>query len=168
MITIRNLDHSLSFHLLFKGIVCLILSVLVSCTEKDFFSEYHSISNAKWNQEDTLGFTFQVYDTLSYYDVFLELRHNNNYPFQNIWLFIDYQTPSGLVRSDTLNAELADVYGKWYGKGIGLHSYSFPYAFHIQYKDTGTYIYNIRQGMRENPLNGINDVGLRISKKANQ
>ena len=157
-----HLNNHFAFY---TGIICLFLILFSSCSEKEIFSEYHSIPNAEWDQNDILKFEATIQDTQSYYDVFLELRNNNNYSFRNIWLFVDYETPSGEIRSDTLNAELADMYGKWYGKGISLYTYKFPYGFDIQYKDTGTYVYTIRQGMRQNPLKGISDVGLRISKK---
>lgn len=163
---ILNNNYSFLFFFIKKGILCILLGVFFSCSEKEVFSEFHSFSKAEWGQNDILKFQVPVYDTLSYYDVFLELRNNNDYPFRNIWLFIDSESPNGEVRSDTLNAELADIYGKWYGKGIGVYTYSFPYELHMQYKDTGTYVYSIRQGMRENPLKGISDIGLRVSKIA--
>lgn len=165
----KNKTTGVSFHPL-TGILCLIMALLFACTdnEKELFSEFRSFPHAEWSQSDSLRFYVSIQDTVSYYDVFLELRNNNHYPFRNIWLFINYQTPLGEIRSDTLNAELADIYGKWYGKGINLYSYSFPYSFDIQYQDTGTYIYTIRQGMRQDPLSGISDIGLRILKKGNQ
>ncbi|MCC8146359.1 MAG: gliding motility lipoprotein GldH [Bacteroidales bacterium] len=152
----------------FRRTILLFLVILASCSEKEIFSEYRSISQAEWDKNDILEFEVYIKDTEALYDVFLELRNNNDYSFRNIWLFIDYQTPSGEIRSDTLNADLADIYGKWYGKGISLYTYTFPYGLNVQYKDTGNYTYTIRQGMRENPLKGISDVGLRVSKQGNQ
>jgi len=97
--------------------------------------------------------------------VSIELRNNNSYPFSNIWLFVDFQMPDGMCRADTINADLADVYGKWYGKGMSLYNLSIPYEISILYPDTGTYIYTIHQGMRENILKGISDIGLKVSKQ---
>ena len=132
------------------------------------FSEFHSFYNSEWKQQEFVRFEVPVQDIHTPFEVFLEIRNNNDYPFQNIWLFIDYRNPKGEIRSDTLQAELADVYGKWYGKGISLYTYSFPYDLNTQYRDTGTYVYTIRQGMRENSLKGISDIGLRILKKSDQ
>jgi gliding motility-associated lipoprotein GldH len=142
--------------------------VFFSCSEEELFSEFHSFPDSEWEQQDIIRFQVPVQDTISRYEVFLEIRNNNDYPFRNIWMFIDYQNPQGDVRHDTLHAELADIYGKWYGKGISLYTYTFPYSLNTQYPDTGTYVYTIRQGMRKNPLPGISDIGLRVSKKTDQ
>lgn len=99
------------------------------------------------------------------FDVSLEIRNNNDYPFRNIWLFVDFQAPGGDVRTDTVGVDLADVYGKWHGSGISLYSLSIPYEKAVRFPQKGAYTYSIRQGMRENPLKGISDIGLKISKK---
>ena len=71
-----------------------------------------------------------------------------------------------MSRADTISADLADVYGKWYGKGMSLYNLSIPYETSVLFPDTGIYVYSIRQGMRENPLKGITDIGLKVSKKS--
>lgn len=139
-----------------------------SCSEKDTYSKFYSFHNAEWDMNNDLKFEVPIDDTLSLFDVYVEIRNNNNYKFQNIWLFIDYQNPQGNIRKDTLETDIADVFGKWYGKGISLYSYAIPYELNKQYPNTGTYTYTIRQGMREIVLTGISDVGLRILKKTNQ
>jgi gliding motility-associated lipoprotein GldH len=137
----------------------------LSCSQKEVFYEFHSFPLAEWNQQESVRFEIPVHDNSIPYDVFIEIRNNNNYSFRNLWLFVDYKNPNGRLRSDTVYVELADIYGKWYGKGISLFDYSFPYELNVQYPDTGKYIYTIRQGMRENPLKGISDIGLKVSRK---
>ena len=141
-----------------------LISGIVSCSHKEIFFEYHSFANAEWSRENPAIFNVKIEDNSQPYDVSIVLRNNNNYPFSNIWLFIDYKTPAGIGRTDTVGADLADVYGKWYGKGLSLYNLSIPYETSILFPDTGTYIYSIRQGMRENPLKGISDIGLKVSK----
>lgn len=146
------------------NIFILFALVLVSCTHNEVFFEFHSLKNADWNREDPGIFEVNITDNQARYDVSVEVRNDDNYSFQNIWLSVDIKTPQGNVRKDTISADLADIYGKWYGKGISIHSLSIPYETGIQYPDTGKYVYTIRQGMRENPLKGISDIGLKISK----
>jgi gliding motility-associated lipoprotein GldH len=141
---------------------------IISCSQKEIFFNYHSFSNAEWNREDTAVFNVKIEDNSRPYNVSIELRNNNDYPFSNIWLFVDYKMPDGKSRTDTVGVDLADVYGKWYGKGLSLYNLSIPYETAILFPDTGTYVYSIRQGMRENPLKGISDIGLRVSKKSGE
>jgi gliding motility-associated lipoprotein GldH len=149
------------------GIGLLFILVAACSEKKEVFSEFRSFPKAEWDKQEVLRFEVPVNDLSAKYDVFLEIRSNNEYAFSNIWLFVNYQTPKGSMRSDTVQVELADVYGKWYGKGVSLYTYSFPYELNVQYPDTGVYIYTIYQGMRENPLKGVSDMGLRVLEKGN-
>jgi gliding motility-associated lipoprotein GldH len=142
--------------------------LLVSCSYNEIFFEYHSFKKEGWDRKDAAVFHINIDNTADLVDVSLEIRNNNDYPFRNLWLFIDFQTPGGNVRTDTIGVDLADVYGKWYGKGISLYSLTVPYETAIHFPQKGTYTYSIRQGMRENPLTGISDIGLKISKNTDQ
>ena len=151
-------------------LILLFLSVLMSaCKEKDgMYLQFRGIEEAKWNQSKSYDFAVDMTDTLSRYDVFLEIRNNESYSFRNLWLFVNLKTPEGQTRRDTVNCELADPYGKWYGKGGSLHTLSLPFEQNVQFRIPGTYLYSIRQGMREDELKGISDIGLRVVKQGNQ
>ena len=146
-------------------LLVLLLILTTACNSKEAFSEFHSFPEATWERSERANFEVFIPDSRQRYDIFLEIRNNNDYPFRNLWLFVDITTPDGQQRRDTINAELADVYGKWYGKGVSLYSYSFPYELNIQYPDTGTFTYSVTQGMRRELLKGISDVGLTVLKK---
>jgi gliding motility-associated lipoprotein GldH len=139
---------------------------IVSCSHEEIFFRYRSFPNAEWNRDDPAVFNLKIEENSQPYDVSIELRNNDAYPFSNIWLFIDYKTPNGKSRTDTVGVDVADAYGKWYGKGLSLFNLSIPYETSLLFPDTGTYIYSIRQGMREDPLKGISDIGLKVSKKS--
>jgi gliding motility-associated lipoprotein GldH len=143
-----------------------VLPVFISCSHNEVFFEYHSIKNATWTRDNIADFEVNITDSIQLYEVSVEIRNNEDYPFSNIWLFVDFKTPEGSVRTDTISADLADIYGKWYGTGLSLHSLSIPYEQSIRFPYTGIYTYSIRQGMRNNPLKGISDIGLKVSKKA--
>jgi gliding motility-associated lipoprotein GldH len=137
----------------------------VACSQNEHFSEFHSFPGAKWQRNEKVNFKVEGLDKASPQDIFIEIRNNNNYPFRNLWLFVDITAPNGVQRCDTINVELADVYGKWYGRGISLYVYSFQYESNVQYPLSGTYTYSIRQGMREDTLEGITDIGMTVTKR---
>ena len=141
---------------------------IVSCSHKEVFFEYHSFANAEWNPDNPAVFNVTIEDNSQPYDVSIELRSNNNYPFSNIWLFVDYASSNGINQTDTIGVDLADDKGNWYGKGLSLYNLSIPYKSTVLYPDTGIYVYSIRQGMKENPLRGISDIGLKVSKKSSE
>jgi gliding motility-associated lipoprotein GldH len=145
--------------------IVLLLFFLSACSHNELFFEFHSIEKADWQRENPATFSVDVKDSLAVYEIWVEVRNNDDYPYRNIWLFIDYQTPEGRLRSDTISADLADVYGKWYGKGLSLHTLSIPYEESLRFSSCGVHNWTIRQGMRENPLKGISDIGLKVLRK---
>lgn len=148
--------------------ISLFLLFAVSCSHNEIFFEYHSFKEEGWDRKDAAVYRVNIDNTADLFDVSLEIRNNSDYLFRNIWLFVDFQAPEGNVRTDTVGVDLADVYGKWYGKGISFYSLTVPYETSVRFPVKGTYTYSVRQGMRENPLTGISDIGLRISKKIDQ
>lgn len=141
----------------------MLIILCVACSRREMFYQFHPISRSAWHKDSVLRFEVAVHDTLSPHDVFVELRNTNQYPYRNIWLFISVQKPSGEIRRDTLECQLADDYGKWYGKGLSLYEYAIPYETGTVYPQSGTYIYTVTQAMRDDLLAGISDVGLKIA-----
>jgi gliding motility-associated lipoprotein GldH len=138
--------------------------LLTACSQKEVFSEFHSFPEAEWQRNERVNFKIDRQpDNTQSRDVFLEIRNNNHYPFRNLWLFVDIIAPNGERRCDTINVELADVYGKWHGRGISLYSNSFLYEPEVKYPLPGIYTYSIRQGMREEVLQGISDIGITVT-----
>lgn len=132
------------------------------CTPKhNAYSDYANISRQGWAYGDTLTFVPQLDDSIANGTLLIALRHSNNYVYRNIWLEI-IRDNNGMVECDTLNVELADVYGRWYGSGFGAR---------YQITDTidGSVVISdglpirLRHIMRTDTLTGIEQVGLLFS-----
>lgn len=143
-------------------LLLLVSSFLFSCTNKAIYDRYQAIENISWEKEKEYYFTFQIDDTTAPYDIFLEVRNNNLYPYQNLWLFYQEELPIGPVVRDTIECMLADEYGKWHGSGISLYQSTFPIRENYIFPHTGQYTFSFRQGMRNDSLRGIQEIGLRI------
>ena len=66
---------------------------------------------------------------------------------------------------DTINCPLANAHGKWLGKGFaGVYDNRLLYMARKRFPLTGKYSIRIEQAMRDNELQGVLDVGLRIEK----
>lgn len=141
-----------------------LLVFLTACSPDEIFSGFHSFPESRWPRSGKAAFEVEITDNALRYDVRLEIRNSNSYPFRNLWLFVDVTTPDRAQRMDTVNVELADVYGKWYGSGMSLYTRSFLFEEAIQYPMPGIYTYSVRQGMRAEVLEGIADIGLTVVK----
>lgn len=152
----------------FKKNLTLFLFVLLitSCGQNEIFFKYQKVPHQGWNKDSLFKYDIHVIDTTKKYDFLIHIRHHGNYPYQNIWLFLQQINPdSSTIQSDTIEAYLADQYGKWLGSGAGsLKEMTILYKKQIQFPDTGMYHFKIGQGMRDSLLIGVNDVGVRVEK----
>ena len=146
-------------------ILFVIASIITSCHQNEVFFKYDTISNRGWDKDSVQYFDIQVTDKNTPYNFYIHLRNKSNYPYQNIWLFLEQIRPDKTIKKDTVEAYLADQYGKWLGTGVGsLKEMQIFYQKGIHFPDTGTYRIGIKHGMRDSLLQGINDVGVRIEK----
>ena len=66
-----------------------------------------------------LIFDIPVSDTNSKYNIYITVRNNSNYDFNNLYLFIDIRSPMKITERDTMDCILANAEGKWLGNGLG-------------------------------------------------
>ncbi len=140
------------------------LSILLftGCSDHALYDQYQAIENATWEKDKEYYFTFYVEDISIPYNLSFEVRNNNIYPYQNLWLFYQIEQPIGPLVRDTIEFMLADEFGKWYGNGISLFQSSFPIRENHTFTREGQYTFSFRQGMRDNNLKGIQEIGFRV------
>ncbi len=72
-----------------------------------------------WAYGDTVAFDSLCADSVATGRLAVSVRHTNAYLYSNLWL--ELTTPQGdSVRRDTINMPLADDFGRWYGRGVGV------------------------------------------------
>lgn len=150
---------------LWIGIFSLVM-LLASCDNSVIYQEYKEMDSDGWSKERKIDFEFNVQDTSSINNLFIQIRNKGNYPYSNLYLFVNMNGPGGQVLQDTINIILADKRGKWLGKGVGdLWDLSVPYIRNFKFAQQGLYKFTYEQGMRvDDKLTGIADVGLCIEK----
>ena len=137
---------------------------LFSCGRDTVYNEFQSINDKAWSKQDEYFFNFEIKDNSIKYDISIQLRNNDTYPYQNLWMFCNELQPSGISAKDTLEYMLADDFGKWTGNGITLFQSLIPLKSSYNFPDTGKYTISIRHGMRDDVLRGIENIGLIIEK----
>lgn len=143
-----------------------ILFSMMSCQNNDVFSQYSSVPVNGWNKDSAFNFNVHISDVQLRYNVYVNVRNRGEYPYQNMWLFLEKMSPDSTITKDTINFYLADQRGKWLGSGVG-QSFEMPvlYQQNISFPKQGTYRYRIFQGMRDTILVGVNDIGIRVEKQ---
>ena len=135
-----------------------------SCGKDTVYNEYQSVRNKTWNKQDVYFFKFEIKDISVAYNVSLQIRNNDLYSYQNLWIINEEAQPSGVSVKDTIEHMLADDFGKWTGNGITLFQSRINLKDNYHFPDTGKYTIGIRHGMRDDDLKGIENVGLFIEK----
>lgn len=161
--------RQINFNNLFQRLLpLLLLFVLIfnSCDKQPVFHEYKSIRGGSWSSDSTYVFNLAINNTTAWYDLSVGIRHTGHYPYQNLWLFIQQTSPDQQISHDTIFCTMADYAGNWYGTGNGsLYTLQVPLHEHFQYDKVGTYQYSIVHGMRDEILEGVNAVGLKLTIK---
>jgi len=148
----------------------LLLAIFVSltfaaCKNNDVFFQYKAVNAKGWNKDSLYTFDIQITDTTSTYNVYVNVRNRGEYPYQNLWLFLDKTSPDKVEMKDSIECYLADQRGKWLGSGIGsVMEMPILYQENVRFNKSGMYRYKIVHGMRDTTLTGINDIGMRIEK----
>lgn len=115
-----------------------------------------------WAYGDTLAFEPSPApdSCLSDARVAVAVRHTSGYLYSNLWLEVSTPLAEGdSMLADTVSVELADEYGKWHGRGVGV-------SFVVTDTLPGRRIYRpgrpayVRHVMRVDTLADIEQVGL--------
>jgi gliding motility-associated lipoprotein GldH len=149
----------------------ILLVTLVSCDQNRVFDEYHELDGS-WSKNDTIHFEFEQNDTINPYNLFLNIRNNNEYPFNNLFVIISLQNPENEIKVDTLEYQMANPDGTLMGNGFtDVKESKLWYQENFIFKKTGKYQVNIVHALRESGkinglerVNGVTEVGFRIEK----
>ena len=147
----------------------LVVTLFFSCDKKRVFDEYKSVGSA-WRKDSIVTFNLPELDSTKKYNLFVNLRANNNYPFNNIFLIVAIESPNGFTKVDTLEYLMANPDGSLLGDGFtDIKESKLFYKEKVRFR--GKYKVNIKHAVRENgkvpgvtALEGITDVGFRIEK----
>ena len=143
--------------------ILLIVCGLTSCFDMPHYSESLAVDSSGWSSSDTIKFDLSISDSTQRFNSHIDLSHTRNYPFSNLYLFIDITYPNSKHRVDTLECVLSDNRGRWYGSGLGeMVNHRIDYFNDIAFPLTGDYEIAITHGMRSEPLEEITDLGLRL------
>ena len=142
------------------------LLFLTACTTVDVFEKNVTIPNHQWSSSFKPEISFEIKDTLSHYNIYAVLRHTDAYRFKNIWMNLYMQIPGDTARKQQLDLRLATDEKGWLGSGM---DDIFEHRILITrepvlLKKAGMYRFVLENIMREDPLEYVMNVGLRVEK----
>lgn len=141
-----------------------------SCKIKSpYYQKQVAIPNTAWAYNFQPTFKITISDPAAQYRMYLLIRHDESFPFSNLWIRMKVKTPgdSTFNTGNRIGKDLADPEGKWLGKGLGgIWEHKIPLTIKETptFNHKGDYEIKIEQIMRMNPLPSVLNVGLAIEK----
>ena len=144
-----------------RNFPCIILAATAltfGCKTSVPDGDFVSVNAEGWAYGDTLRFDLQPADSIWRGGIAVAVRHSAAYSYSNLWLEMSY--PVGdTITADTLNIHLADDFGNWFGRGMGLSFLRIDTIINYLEINTPARI-NIRHIMRTDMLPDIEQIGL--------
>lgn len=137
---------------------------LSSCGTDYAYEQEYALDNANWSYADSLIFAFEVPDTSTIYNLYLDVEHSTGYPNQNLYVRIHTTFPSAARLTEEVSLELAEG-GRWQGDcGKQTCTVRIPIQTGAYFDQTGEHRFVLEQFMRRNSVEGIQSIALRIEE----
>lgn len=135
-----------------------------SCDPGMVYDQFEQVDQGMWTWREAMEFEADISDTVSMFNIYLQVRHTTEYPMSNLYMFVHIKSPAGQQLTDTINMVLAAPDGKWTGKGNGnLRELMLLYRKQTRFSVPGTYVFTLEQAMRQEGL-PVTDLGVRIER----
>jgi gliding motility-associated lipoprotein GldH len=148
-----------------------LLIIVTSCDKKRIFDDYKKVGQV-WHKDSIVSFSVEQKDTVAKHNLYINIRNNKDYPFNNLFLIVEMNQPNKKTIVDTLEYQMAEPDGTLMGKGLtDTKDNKLFYKENFVFPKSGNYQVNIQQAVRKSgkiegviALEGVTDVGLRIEK----
>ena len=138
--------------------------LLTSCTTSDLYEKNVSLPDHEWKTDYKPEFDFIIKDTTSLYKVFLVLRHTEKYNYKNIWINLYSQPPGDTLHKAQYELTLATNDKGWLATGMNdIYEHRLKLTEPVRLR-AGIYKLMLENIMRENPLQHVLNVGIRVEK----
>lgn len=141
------------------GVISLLSGMAACVPGHNDYSGFQHIPADGWAYAAPVEFVVSPADSVADGVMSVAVRHSNAYPYSNLWLELSTYRGDSIMSRDTVNVRLADIYGRWFGHGLGT-SYQITDTLPGRVElCRGTRVV-LRHLMRVDTLSGIEQVGV--------
>lgn len=147
----------------FLAIALLMLSAM-SCETGGLYEQTVPFPKHAWASGQVPEFAFDITDTSSFHRIMFVLRHTDGYAFNNIWIGVESMSPGDSVFFQQ-RFDLPLTRGdRWSGSAMDdiREHRILMYREPVKFSRTGRYRVRLHQQMRQDPLQHVLNVGLRV------
>ena len=141
---------------------------ITSCDNGRVFEDNREFAERSWNVTEEPRFEFTISDTTLHYNLYYNVRNSLNYPYAR--LFITYHLYDSMGRELSKKLVNNDLFDQKTGRPLGnsglgdLYDHQFPILQNYAFAGRGKYAIKLDQFMRQDTLQGVIAVGVRVEK----
>jgi len=152
-----------------------VILICFSCKEEVFFNQYNALP-MEWHKDSVVKFNFQIKNSSLRYNTYINLRIDEEYLFNNIFLIVSLDNSRDSAIIDTLEYQMATNRGDLIGrKFINIVENKLAHKESISFYEDREYEISISHAMRSinrpegvESRKGILDVGYSIEEIKNK
>lgn len=142
-----------------------VLLALSSCVSDSLYENHKELENGFWEANNLQSFDVSIDDTQNH-SIYYHLRYTLDYDYCNSYVRYKIFSPTGKLLTQKMKSDtLFDCKtGKPLGEGFGkVYNREFELEPNFNFSEKGIYKIELEQMMRQDSLEGIQTVGLRIT-----
>lgn len=156
----NRIMHKLSLLTQALSLAVLVIMICACSPRHKDFGQFADISEKGWAYNDTVSILPQQLDSaVVSRQLVLGVCHDNDYEYRNLVVEVTYTDINRRIHRDTVNMDLADIYGAWQGKGLG-PVYQNEVTVNPEAKVADSTRVSLRHVMRVDTLRGVRSVGI--------
>ena len=142
------------------------LLFIYSCKQIDVYEKNTVFHKHQFYSKDTVKGNFVIADTNAYYNLYIIVRHTDQYKYNNIWLNVGLKPPTDTFSFQRLQLTLGDDANGWEGTGMNdiWEARKLINGIPRRFKRPGKYEYCLVNIMRDDPLLHVMSIGLRMER----
>ncbi|MBP7273019.1 MAG: gliding motility lipoprotein GldH [Saprospiraceae bacterium] len=145
--------------------VVAVILLLGACRQDVVFEQKNAVPQQLWQYNQPIQFSFDISDTTILYNILLDIHHNMNYPYQNIYTIITTTYPNNTQQREQLSLELSEKKDVWSSDCSDTDCYlTIGLQQNAYFNQLGKHTITLEQYTRQDSLPGIVDLTLRIEK----
>ena len=151
-------------------LILIIAATLSGCDQNYVFEKNVALKERQWEHNEPIQFTVEIDDTTAVYDLALNVRHTDAYPYTNLWVEITTEYPSGQTGTREEQVILGNNTRQvWLGDCMGdICDRQGKIVEGVRFSEEGEYKFTVQHIMRTDPLDHVMAVGMRLEKHAQQ
>jgi len=143
------------------------ISVFSSCNwTTGVFEKNVNFRDHEWLSSVNPDISFEMTDTVSAYNIYIVIRHNDAYHFNNLYIRVTVKEPGEATgRMGDYDLQLATNGKGWIGTAMDdIYDTRLLIQPKTRFRKPGVYHIMLEQLMREDPLRNVLSAGLRVER----